>query len=140
MRDDRPFGAMATPAAIFFYSRDPGGEHPARHLAGYEGVLQADAYGGYGKLYAPARKPVPITEAACWAHGRRKLFVLADLSKAPLAIEAVRQIDAIFDVEREINGHAAEQRLAIREGADRATRCVAGRLDARRTRQALAPC
>ena len=62
-----------------------------------------------------ARKPGPIIEAACWAHGRRKLFVLADVAKAPLAIEAVRRIDAIFDVEREINGLSAEQRHAIRQ-------------------------
>jgi hypothetical protein len=91
------------------------GEHPARHLAGYGGVLRADACAGHGELYAPARKPASITEAACWADGRRQLFVLADLSRARLAIEAVRQINAIFDVEREINGDTAEQRLATRK-------------------------
>ena len=115
VRDDRPFGGVAAPAAIFFYSRDRAGEHPCRHLASYGGVLQADAYAGYGELYQPERKPAPIIEAACWSHGRRKLFVLADLAKAPLAIEAVRRIDAIFDIEREINGHTAEQRLAVRK-------------------------
>jgi transposase len=115
VRDDRPFGGQAAPAAIFFYSRDRGGEHPCRHLAGYSGILQADAYAGFNDLYAPGRKPAPIVEAACWSHGRRKLFVLADVAKAPLAIEAVRKIDAIFDVEREINGLAAEQRRAIRQ-------------------------
>ena len=61
---------------------------------------------------SPSRKPGPITEAACWAHGRRKLFVLADVARAPLAIEAVRRIDAIFAVERDINGRTAEERLA----------------------------
>ena len=92
------------PAAIFFYSRDRDGEHPRRHLAGYAGILQADAYAGFNDLYEPARKPGPITEAACWSHGRRKFFVLADYAKAPLALEAVRRIDAIFAIEREING------------------------------------
>ena len=115
VRDDRPFGGPAEPAAIFFYSRDRTGEHPCRHLAGYAGILQADAYAGFNDLYAPARKPAPIVEAACWSHGRRKLFVLADVAKAPLAIEAVRRIDAIFEVERDINGLAAEQRRAIRQ-------------------------
>src|SRR6202043_2072563 len=67
-------------------------------LLAERGILQADAYAGFNDLYHPARKPGPITEAACWAHGRRKLFVLADVAKAPLAIEAVRRIDAIFDV------------------------------------------
>lgn len=54
------------PAAMFYYSRDRGGEHPVRHLAGYAGILQADAYGGYNKLYEAERKPGPITEAPCW--------------------------------------------------------------------------
>jgi hypothetical protein len=114
VRDDLPFGGRAPPGAIFHYSPDRGGKHPCSHLKNYVGILQADAYAGFNDLYHPARKPGPIIEAACWAHGRRKLFVLADVAKAPLAIEAVRRIDAIFDVEREINGLAAEQRLAIR--------------------------
>ena len=115
VRDDRPFGGLAPPAAILFYSRDRGGEHPCRHLAGYAGILQADAYAGFNELYHPARKPGPIAEAACWAHGRRKLFVLADVEKAPLAIEAVRRIDAIFDIERDINGLMPEQRRVARQ-------------------------
>jgi transposase len=115
VRDDRPFGGDAAPAAMFFYSRDRGGTHPCRHLAGYAGILQADAYAGFNDLYNPARKPGPLTEAACWAHGRRKLFVLADLAKAPLAIEAVRRIDAIFAIERDINGLGAAQRHAMRQ-------------------------
>ncbi|WP_424140877.1 IS66 family transposase, partial [Roseomonas chloroacetimidivorans] len=115
VRDDRPFGGPAPPAAMFRYSRDRTAEHPNRHLAGYAGILQADAYAGYNALYEPARKPGPITEAACWAHGRRKLFELAELSRAPLAIEAVRRIDAIFDAERAINGLPAEERLSVRQ-------------------------
>src|SRR5271170_8507778 len=63
----------------------------------------------------PSANRGPITEAACWSHGRRKFFELADLRKAPLAVEAVRCIDAIFAIEREINGLAAEQRLAVRQ-------------------------
>ena len=69
VRDDRPFGGPAPPAAIFYYSRDRGGEHPCRHLASYAGILQADAYAGFNDLYDAARKPGPIIEAACWATG-----------------------------------------------------------------------
>jgi transposase len=115
VRDDLPFGGRAPPGAIFYYSPDRGGKHPCLHLKNYAGILQADAYAGFNDLYHEARKPGPIIEAACWAHGRRKLFVLADVAKAPLAIEAVHRIDAIFDVEREINGLSAEQRHAIRQ-------------------------
>ena len=103
VRDDRPFGGPAPPAAIFHYSRDRTGEHPCRHLAGYAGILQADAYAGFNELYHAARKPGPILEAGCWAHGRRKLFVLADVATAPLAIEA------------DINGLSANQRQALRQ-------------------------
>jgi transposase len=115
VRDDRPFGGTAPPAALFFYSRDRGGEHPRRHLAGWAGILQADAYAGFGELYDGRRSPGPITEAACWAHGRRKFFVMADLKQAPLATEAVRRIDAIFAIERQINGAAVDDRRATRQ-------------------------
>ena len=115
VRDDRPFGGPEPPAAVFFYSRDRGGEHPRGHLARYAGILQADAYAGFNEVYLPGRVPRPITEAACWAHGRRKFFVLADVAKAPIALEAVRRIDLIFDVEREINGLEPGQRHAARQ-------------------------
>jgi transposase len=123
VRVDRPFAGPAPPAALFHYSPDRRGEHPQRHLAGYAGILQADAYAGFGELYHPGRKPGPVTEAGCWAHGRRKLFDLAQLAKAPLAAEAVRRIDAIFDAERAINGLPVEQRLAMRR--DQVTPLVA---------------
>jgi transposase len=115
VRDDRPFGEPAPPAAMFYFSRNRRGEHPNRHLAGYDGILQADAYAGFGDLYCEARKPVALTQALCWAHGRRNFFKLAQLAKAPLAIEAVRRIDAIFDSERTINGLSHEQRHATRQ-------------------------
>ena len=115
MRDDAPFGGPVPPAALFHYSPDRRGEHPQRHLASYAGILQADAYAGFGDLYHPGRKPGPVTEAGCWAHGRRKLFDLAQLSRAPLAAEAVRRIDGIFDAERAINGLPAPQRLLVRQ-------------------------
>jgi len=115
VRDDRPFAGPAPPAAIFYYSPDRGGEHPQKHLAGYAGILQADAYAGFNELYHEGRKPGPVTEAGCWAHGRRKLFELAQLARSPLAAEAVRRIDAIFDVERTISGLPMEQRLVMRQ-------------------------
>ena len=64
---------------------------------------------------SPKREPGPILEAACWAHARRKLFELAAVSKAPIAAEAVRRIDELFAIEREINGKPAEERLAVRK-------------------------
>jgi transposase len=114
VRDDRPFAGSDPPAAIYFYSSDRGGAHPRRHLADWTGLMQADAFSGYTALYTEGRAPGAIVEAACWAHGRRKFFELASLSKAPIALAAVEKIDAIFAIEREINGHTAEDRLAVR--------------------------
>ncbi len=115
VRDDRPFGGLAPPAALFHYSPDRTAAHPNRHLAGWAGVLQSDAYAGYNDLSAPTRLPGPVTSAGCWAHGRRKFFELAELGKAPLAVEAVRKMDVIFAIEREINGVSADARLAARQ-------------------------
>jgi transposase len=114
VRDDAPFGGETAPAVLFHYSANRDGEHPEKHLAGYTGLLQADAYVGFNGLYVAGRKPGPIIEAACWAHGRRKFYELAELQKAPIAIEAVRRIDALFAIEREINGRPPDQRLALR--------------------------
>jgi transposase len=126
VRDDRPFGGGAPPAALYRYSRDRRGEHPAAHLAGWSGILQADAYAGFGSLYDGGRSPGPVTEAMCWAHARRKFFELADIATSarrgkqappisPLAREAVLRIDAVFDAERAISGLGAGTRLAVRQ-------------------------
>ncbi|MFB9949579.1 IS66 family transposase [Rhizobium puerariae] len=129
VRVDAPFGGSAPPSAMFYYSRDRAGEHPQTHLADYSGILQADAYTGYGQLYLPDRSPGPIYEAACWAHARRPFFALADVETSarrkargksafiisPIAIEMVRRIDALFAIEREINGLPADHRKAIRQ-------------------------
>jgi transposase len=120
VRDDRPFAGPDPPAAVFFYSRDRGGEHPEQHLAGYPGLMQADAYAGFNHLYEAGRKGGAVTEAACWAHVRRKFFDLARINQAPIASEAVVRIDALFTIEREINGLAPQQRVAVRTERSRA--------------------
>lgn len=100
--------------------------HPNRHLLGWQGVLQADAYSGYNDLYRADRDPGPVSSALCWAHARRKFFELADIKRnfrkgkpahdiSPVALEAVARIDAIFDIEREINGLDAAARLEARQ-------------------------
>ena len=113
------------PASFCRLRRDRRGEHPERHLTNWSGLLQADAFSGYARLYPPDRKPGPIVEALCWSHARRKFFELADIAAnarrgknaapiSPIALEAVKRIDAIFEIEREINGVTAEARLAAR--------------------------
>lgn len=128
VRDDRPFGGHAPPAAIYHYSRDRRGEHPVEHLRAWRGgILQADAYAGYNNLFRATRQPEPLRRALCWAHARRYFFVLADAAAqlkkrrkttpviAPLAVEAVRRIDAIFAFERTFLGQSAQHRQAGRQ-------------------------
>ena len=115
VRDDKPFAGPAPPAAIFYYSPDRGGEHPEKHLTAWSGIMQADAFAGYNGLYSAGREPGPIIEATCWAHARRKFYDLAELQNSPIAIEAVRRIDELFRIEREINGLPADGRLAVRQ-------------------------
>lgn len=133
VRDDRPFGGGAPPAAMFYYSRDRGGAHVDAHLAGWSGLLQADAYGGYNRLYVVDRKPGLILEAACWAHARRPFFAAADIEASarrkaegkmpapisPLALEIVQRMDRLFEIERGINGRSADERRAVRQELSR---------------------
>lgn len=129
VRDDRPFGGADPPAVVFHYSRDRRGEHPQAHLAAWSGILQADAFAGYNELYAADRQAGLILEAGCFAHARRKFFELADVEGAarkksrgektgqiyPIALEAVQRLDALFEIERTINGKTADERLAVRQ-------------------------
>ena len=119
VRDDRPFGGPDPPVAVYFYSPDRRGEHPQCFLEDYTGILQADAYSGFGQLYEPGRPAGAILEAACWAHARRAFFKIAELTKAPMAVEAVERIDALFAIEREINGSPPQVRLAVRNERSR---------------------
>ena len=130
VRDDRPFGGQAPPAALYYASRDRRQEHPERHLRGFTGILQADAYSGYNGLYDPSRAPGAITPALCWSHVRRRFFELADIATnarrgkkapaiSPVALEAVKRIDALFDIERAINGLSTDERLRVRQEQSR---------------------
>jgi transposase len=125
VRDDRPFGGRAPPAVVYYASPDRRGVHPQRHLQNFTGVLQADAYNGLNALFDTERQPTPVTPAFCWAHSRRLFFELADIAAntrrgqnataiSPIALDAVKRIDALFDIEREINGLSAEKRLLVR--------------------------
>ena len=150
VRDDKPFAGPDPPAALFRYSRDRSGDHPVEHLRTFTGILQADAYAGYRRLYEPGRSAGPIREALCWAHGRRKFYELADIAASkrrgkrappisPLALEAVTRIDALFDIERDDQRRECRPAPRRAPGAQRAAGRRARRLDAHRARRALAP-
>ena len=108
------------------YSRDRSGDHSVEHLKTFAGILQADIYAGFNRLYVAGRSPGPVIGGACWAHSRRKFYELADIAASrrrgktapqisPLALEAVQRIDVLFDIARGINGKSAGERLAMRQ-------------------------
>jgi transposase len=114
VRDDRPAGSEAAAAVWFAYSSDRKGEHPAAHLQNYTGILQADGYAGFNKLYEKGR----IVEAARWAHVRRKFHDLYQAHRSPIAKEALERIGPLYGIEQT---SAADRRRRERKsgGTDR---------------------
>ena len=110
VRDDRPFAGQAPPAVLYCYSPDRKGEHPRTHLEPFRGILQADGYAGYAGLYDRG-----VTEAACWAHVRRKFFDVHAATQSPLAHEALQRIAALYAVEATIRGQSPDVRLCVRQ-------------------------
>lgn len=111
VRDDRPAGDASPPAVWFAYSPNRRGEHPQSHLKSFSGILQADAFAGYGALYADGK----ILEAACWAHARRKFFELHKAQGSPIAAEALKRIAALYVIEAEVRGKLPLERSRVRE-------------------------
>jgi len=111
VRDDRPAASRDPPAVCYRYSPDRKGEHPQAHLRRFRGILQADAYGGYGALYETTQ----IVEAACWAHARRKFYDLYMTDRSPLAAEAIRRIGELYAIERQIRGRRPGERAQVRQ-------------------------
>ena len=111
VRDERPWGGSGHAAVLFRYSPDRKGEHPREHLRCFSGILQADGYAGFDQLYQPGR----LTEAACWAHVRRKFFDLHAANASPIATEALERIGALYALEAQIRGQAPDERCAQRQ-------------------------
>lgn len=111
VRDNRPCADTTPPAVWFAYSPDRKGEHPKQHLAGFKGALQADAYAGFHHLYDSGS----IYEAACWAHARRKFHEIHLAHPSPITTQAIERIGALYAIEAEIRGSAAEIRRTIRQ-------------------------
>jgi len=110
VRDDRAAADAMPPAVWFRYSPDRKATHPAEHLKCFSGILQADGYAGFDRLYETGR----IVEAACWAHVRRKFYDIHKATASPIAQQALNRIGALYDVEREIRGRPPNERQAAR--------------------------
>lgn len=121
VRDSRPYGGTSPPVVCYFYSPDRKGERPKQHLQGFEGVLHADAYAGYDRLYASKENPAAnITEAACWAHTRRKFYeVTVATDNANIALSVLEQVSTLYKIEAEIKGLDPGKRLERRQDASK---------------------
>ncbi len=114
VRDDRSAGSSEPPAAWFAYSPDRQGKHPQEHLRPFHGVLQADAFAGYDRLFSADHKGGALTEAACWAHARRKIHDVWLSTKSETAEEALKRIGELYSIEEEIRGRPEAERLEER--------------------------
>ena len=123
VRDDRPWADLAPPAVWYQYSPDRKGEHPAKHLKAFRGILQADGYAGFNALYEPTRQAGVILEAACWAHVRRKFYEIHDENRqlpGTLAEQALQRIARLYAVETPIRGRPPDERVSMRQARARA--------------------
>jgi transposase len=110
VRDDRPWQSEVPPAVWFQYSTSRSGQEPLKHLEGFNGVIQADAYAGYNLAVQRG-----ISRAGCWAHVRRKFYDIAEATDSPVAREAIKRIEALYRIERRINGRPPDERRQIRQ-------------------------
>jgi transposase len=117
VRDERPWGSPAPPAAAYLYSPDRKGEHAETLLGACRGFLHADGYAGFNTLYAPDPKTQVqrLAEVACWAHARRKLYDVHVATTSPAAKEALERIAELFQIEADIRGRGPADRLAARQ-------------------------
>jgi transposase len=117
VRDDRPSNSGDPPAVWFQYSPDRSGAHPREHLKRYRGILQADAYSGYAKLFDGGH----IVHAACMAHARRYFWDVYESQKrasGSVAEQALQRIGKLYEIEADIRGRPPDERR--RERVDRA--------------------
>ena len=113
-RDDRAWNGPEPPGVAFTYAPGRSGKYATQILQGFGGILQVDGYAGYNRVL-DLRDNEPIQLAYCWAHARRKLFDLTHHNVAPIAEEGLKQIAALYRIEKQARGTSAEERLALRQ-------------------------
>jgi transposase len=120
LRDERPHAGPAPPAVLYRYTPDRKGGRCREHLSTFSGHLHADGYAGFAELYESTHgSPANVTEVACWAHVRRKLYDVHKANGSPIAKEGLERIGALFDIERTIAGKPLDERQRIRQAQAR---------------------
>ena len=62
--------------------------------------MDESGYAGYDKLYTTSR----VTEVACWAHFRRKIFDIHASKPTSLTTDLLARIASLYRIEDEIRG------------------------------------
>ena len=115
-RDDRPWGGSQPPAVVYSYAPGRGHTHGQHAARGYRGILQCDGYGAYKKFAGSKLVETSVTLAFCWSHVRRGFYDLAK-AKAPIAMETLQRIAALYEIEARVRGKSAADRLTVRQSA-----------------------
>ena len=113
--DDRTSGATGSALVWYRFTPDRSGIHPQTELKTFAGLLQADGYAGFDKLYESGR----IREVACWAHFRRKIFENHQTSPTPLTTDLLERIAGLYRIEEVIRGAPPDVRHQRRQERSR---------------------
>ena len=115
VRDDRNAGSPEPPAVWFAYHRTIRVNIRSNTFVPSRGILQADAFAGYDRLFSAEREGGALTEAGCWAHARRKIHDVYISTKSATAEEALKLIGELYAIEHEIRGLPVSERPAVRQ-------------------------
>ena len=99
------------PYSIYDFTQSRERAGPAAFLSGFEGYLQADAYGGYDGIYTGSKGA--IIEVACWAHTRRYWHKAIDHA-ALRAHHVLAVISRLYEIERAAKEADATTRQSLR--------------------------
>ena len=97
-------------AVVYDFCESRAGENARAFLGDWRGSLVCDDYAGYKAGFAHG-----VTEAGCLAHARRKFFELHASSKSRVAESALQQIGMVYEIEREVQELAPDERQRIRQ-------------------------
>ena len=112
----------ADPIVIYEYQKTRKTDHPREFLKGYAGTVVTDGYQVYHSI-ADEREDLII--AGCWSHARRKFAEIvktfgksnkeSDKTKNLIASMALKQIDAMYKIEKGLIELTPEERQTRRK-------------------------
>ena len=105
-------GDRGNPYTVYDFTQTRERAGPEKFLEGYEGYLQADAYGGYDGIYLQSQGK--IAEVACWAHCRRYWHKAREQDPAR-AHHVLGIVSRLYEVERAASEVDARTLQSLRE-------------------------